>query len=340
MVMSLYPATQKNPKLANVVMRMLDQVMGGQVAEAINDADRVSKGKPTSDNVRRKYWDKTVGTILGGKSSDSEKKKAWDRYQKIGKVTDPELFKEQGVAEGAPIVVALAPIDVRNPKKAQQPQRFMGDIVPPTTPPSTEKRGVKGRPGQRPMPKYEEGVAEGSDSGWIGNPAKWKEAVLQAYGPDVVFKNYTHPGQPGKRSVNAINAQGKQVGVYQRHNKMGMVQPNQQGVEESFGLPLPGTYEQEHDMNQKQSGQHTHNLTTEEVEADPEIAKTMAFAKQHYPSNATKQEAFTKFVIHALRHSEQDDRNQDEEITDLQHQIDLLKAKINVTESADYIDEK
>jgi hypothetical protein len=171
MVMSLYPATQKNPKLANIVMRMLDQVMGGQVAEAINDADRVSKGKPTSDNVRRKYWDKTVGTILGGKSSDSEKKKAWDRYQKIGKVTDPELFKEQGVAEG-------------------------------------------------------------SDSGWIGNPAKWKEAVLQAYGPDVVFKNYTHPGQPGKRSVHAFNTNNKIVGVYQRHNKMGMVQPNLQGVAE------------------------------------------------------------------------------------------------------------
>jgi hypothetical protein len=83
----------------------------------------------------------------------------------------------------------------------------------------------------------EQGVAEGSD-GWIGNPAKWKEAVLQAHGPDVTFKNYSHPGQPGKRSVNAINAQGKQVGVYQRHNKMGMVQPNQQGVAE--GVPQPG----------------------------------------------------------------------------------------------------
>ncbi len=67
---------------------------------------------------------------------------------------------EQGVAEGAPIVVAQAPIGVRNPKKAQQPQRYMGDIVPDTKPPSTEKRGVKGRPGQRPMPKYEEELSE------------------------------------------------------------------------------------------------------------------------------------------------------------------------------------
>jgi hypothetical protein len=70
---------------------------------------------------------------------------------------------EQGVAEGAPIVVAQAPIDIRNPKKAPQPYRNQGDIVPPTKPPSTEKRGVKGRPGQRPMPTYESKVSESSD---------------------------------------------------------------------------------------------------------------------------------------------------------------------------------
>ena len=52
--------------------------------------------------------------------------------------------KKKGFSEGAPIVVALAPIDVRNPKKSPQPYRNKGDIVPDTKPPSTEKRGVKG----------------------------------------------------------------------------------------------------------------------------------------------------------------------------------------------------
>lgn len=93
-VMSLYPRTQNNEKLAATVVKMLDVAIG-----------------------------------------------------------------TQGVAEGAPIVVALAPIDVRNPKKAPQPYRNQGDIVPDTKPPSTEKRGVKGRPGQRPMPKYDEDVS-------------------------------------------------------------------------------------------------------------------------------------------------------------------------------------
>jgi hypothetical protein len=36
-----------------------------------------------------------------------------------------------------------------------------------------------------------------------------------------------------------------------------------QGMEEGFGLPMPGTYEQEHDMDQKQSGHRTHDLTSE-----------------------------------------------------------------------------
>lgn len=60
------------------------------------------------------------------------------------------------------ITVALAPIDVRNPKKPQPQVRYQGDIVPPVKPQSTEKRGVKGRPGQRPMPDYD--VTEDSDN--------------------------------------------------------------------------------------------------------------------------------------------------------------------------------
>jgi glycerol-3-phosphate cytidylyltransferase-like family protein len=74
----------------------------------------------------------------------------------VVKLLDTAIGSEHGVAEGAPIVVAQAPIDIRNPKKAPQPYRNQGDIVPPTTPPSTEKRGVKGRPGQRPMPQHNE----------------------------------------------------------------------------------------------------------------------------------------------------------------------------------------
>ena len=70
---------------------------------------------------------------------------------------------QQGVAEGAPIVVM--PRADRLKKAEPTKVRYQGDIIPPTQPPSTEKRGVKGRPGQRPMPKYdvEEAKKKGAD---------------------------------------------------------------------------------------------------------------------------------------------------------------------------------
>lgn len=90
-----------------------------------------------------------------GKSSEEADEMGYDQALKAAADKVIEILKSQNVKEGAPIVVAQAPIHIRNPKKAQPVQRYMGDIVPPTQPPSTEKRGVKGRPGQRPMPTYE-----------------------------------------------------------------------------------------------------------------------------------------------------------------------------------------
>jgi hypothetical protein len=99
---------------------------------------------------------KGQGVAEGGNPVDHEwYRKQQERKAKAAKRQDQQQ-RQMGVAEGAPIVVAQAPIDVRNPKKAPQPYRNQGDIVPDTKPPSTEKRGVKGRPGQRPMPKYDE----------------------------------------------------------------------------------------------------------------------------------------------------------------------------------------
>jgi hypothetical protein len=73
--------------------------------------------------------------------------------ERMGQFAAP---KKKGVAEGAPIVVMPSPERL---KKAEPTKvRYQGDIVPPTKPPSTEKRGVKGRPGQRPMPKYDEAM--------------------------------------------------------------------------------------------------------------------------------------------------------------------------------------
>ncbi len=113
-----------------------------------------------------------------------QKKTAEKRRQGISRALD--RMSKDDVSEGAPIVVAQAPIDVRNPKKAPQPYRNQGDIVPPTNPPSTEKRGVKGRPGQRPMPKYDESTV--AENAW---DRLQREKALEAAGVGIITKQNT-----------------------------------------------------------------------------------------------------------------------------------------------------
>lgn len=107
-----------------------------------------------------KAWDqqqqKSAASRDRAEKAKAEFEKEWKAKQE----------KEKGVEEGAPIVVAQAPIHIRNPKKAPQSYRNQGDIVPPTNPPSTEKRGVKGRPGQRPMPTSEGAAVEPDPKGY------------------------------------------------------------------------------------------------------------------------------------------------------------------------------
>jgi hypothetical protein len=110
-------------------------------------------------------------------------KTKYERNAEVGAKLKKKISGDQK-NEGAPIVVAQAPIDVRNPKKATQPYRNKGDIVPDTKPPSTEKRGVKGRPGQRPMPKYDEDTSDAmaSTASRLSNKDDGKVAKLRAAG--------------------------------------------------------------------------------------------------------------------------------------------------------------
>jgi hypothetical protein len=178
------------------------------------------------ETVSFTYWDS---------ENNFENPNINDIYQQakeqLGKKLSPENVKEiaravfksfqQGMSEGAPIVVALPPIDVRNPKKAPQPYRNQGDIVPPTQPPSTEKRGVKGRPGQRPMPDYTKDVDE--NQGWaatftneetgqmVGTPAiggMW--AGYQARENQPIDEDYIDEkwSQKYKSSINCANPKG------------------------------------------------------------------------------------------------------------------------------------
>jgi hypothetical protein len=171
------------------ISRALDRMSKEGVAEG--DRPGMKDGRPYSDPLRRHPGNDSYMTpeYLIQKYQDELKKIAAGPYKRpkdvaMYKARIAKLQRQQGVAEGAPIVVAQAPIDVRNPKKAPQPYRNQGDIVPPTKPPSTEKRGVKGRPGQRPMPKYDEGTsnAMADTAKRLSNKDDGKVAKLRAAG--------------------------------------------------------------------------------------------------------------------------------------------------------------
>jgi hypothetical protein len=214
LVMSLYPRTQGNAKLAATVVGLLDAAIGTELNEFAPGSGGGESGRWYTDDqmtdiVGDGWWEDMDVSGNISKQQMIQQAQAWldDQGYSVqvlnaklndddmdwfiqgsfhnpgfakkgvaegGNPVDHEWYRKQqelkakaakrqdqqqrqpDVAEGAPIVVAQAPIDIRNPKKAAQPYRNQGDIVPDTKPPSTEKRGVKGRPGQRPMPQHNE----------------------------------------------------------------------------------------------------------------------------------------------------------------------------------------
>jgi hypothetical protein len=76
---------------------------------------------------------------------------------------------------------------------------------------------------------------------------------------------------------------------------------------------------------------------------DAETDRFLKYAQQHYPNAPTKQQAFIKFVQRALKHSEEEDTQQDSELSKLAQEIEQIKQAINksqVSENSDYVDEK
>lgn len=80
------------------------------------------------------------------------------------------------------------------------------------------------------------------------------------------------------------------------------------------------------------------------IQADPESEKLLRYAQQHYPTAPTKQQAFVKFVQRALKHSEEEDKEQDQEIQQIKGVLNKIQQDhqkiMKVSESQDYLDEK
>ena len=79
-------------------------------------------------------------------------------------------------------------------------------------------------------------------------------------------------------------------------------------------------------------------------EGDVELQQLIRKARQHYPSMPNRQQAFIKFVQRALKHSEEEDTQQDKEIAQIKTELNQIqqdhKKIMKLAENSDYLEEK
>ena len=80
------------------------------------------------------------------------------------------------------------------------------------------------------------------------------------------------------------------------------------------------------------------------IQADPESDALLRFAQQHYPTSHSRKQAFIKFVQRALKHSEEEDTQQDKEIAQIKSELNQIqqdhKKIMKLAENSDYLEEK
>jgi glycerol-3-phosphate cytidylyltransferase-like family protein len=335
MVMSLYPATQNNPKLAANVVAMLDQVMGGQenVAED-KEPDPITNAvlsfyKPVVNDIHKEklpdYVDQARNLLqqtndpkVRSKLIDIFKTGKENPYIQGGIVTTVGALLAGGVLSTAqsmglsPAQTNLALQAILNTVIPTVVSRINGknwaDTIKYTLASAGVGTGIAGAGLLEDSSLSVEELAQISDKalddayhygrstpganfGWLANlqSAKAAKRLIDAGETDIEkISDAIHQGwnvtaaadYKGQLQLDTPTPDEKKL----KRAKLAMQSYSQLPeeekekdrvvarallsalggkVDEGFGLPMPGTYEQEHDMYQKQSGHRTHDLTSE-----------------------------------------------------------------------------
>ena len=278
LVMSLYPAAQKNSKLAQNVVGMFDQVMGAQqVTEGFFGIDSRTKG--AIQNVVSQLsdipgmWDHKAQTFTPeGLEKLKVLLKNEPKYIKYALNLTADDYEAEGVAESA--LKDKADLDAKR-KALQDMERDPGH----------DKEAVR----QRKLDLEKEARSKGL--------SEEKSEVITRTAKDL--KN------PPK--------------IMQHRAKRDMDR------EETYRNAQFG----KDDLDD---------------EGDVELQQLMRKARQHYPSMPNRQQAFIKFVQRALKHSEEEDNQQDQEIKQIKADLNKIeqdhKKIMKVSESSDYLEEK
>lgn len=226
MVMSLYPATQKNPKLAANVVKMLDMGMGGQegVAEGLNEGpfvSRIMNPKNVSIYLKIGKGSKLVATDIPYEILDSYIKKVIQKYPQV-KPTDFSFKFSDKVDEGS------------NHDNPWGPQgNFAGD-----TPVNLGGQTVNK-------------LQVGDIVTYFGQKAR-----IEAMSKTGNTSRITIANKMGGITKDVLTRDLKRTGLSEENG----------GVGGGFGTNYPGTYEQENGPFTHKGGHRTTSLTTESVD--------------------------------------------------------------------------
>ena len=294
LVMSLYPAAQKNSKLAQNVVGMFDQVMGGQqgLAEAINPDitnPEFSHQQQIGDYLYvARYWSKGL------------KITAYDGNKKIGY---------------AELMYQSAPFDdFADPKTT--PKRIWLESEWTKVDPKYQRQGIMST-----MYAYAK---------MLGNSVKPSE--LRSPDAKAAWSSWRQSGDAKHLTSNE--------GVTEDKSKV--------IARTASDLENPPKIMQ-HRAKRDQEREETYRSAQFgrddlDDEGDLELQQLMRKAQQHYPTMPGKQQAFIKFVQRALKHSEEEDNQQDKEINQIKADLNKIeqdhKKIMKVSESSDYLEEK
>lgn len=280
-----------------------------------------------------------------------------------------------GLNEGAPIVVTPRADRLKKPEPTKV--RYQGDIVPPTKPPSTEKRGVKGRPGQRPMP----GVAEAEKK----CPPATQDIALNLQNRQKAIDEYGYgplnPDLPNSKfwmkKVNEWNLDSMEEAQQSLCGNCAAFDIRQdtldciaQGIDSDAPEDAEGVIDagdlgyckflkfkcasrrtcdawvtggplRDKAVEENQGWAATLESDQVDVATDPELVHARRFAKQHYPEFSGDEDlAFAKWVQRGLGHSEKNDREHDRKLKQLTARVAMLQAALEQqAKNSDYIEE-
>ena len=338
MVMSLYPATQKNPKLAANVVAMLDQVMGGQ--EQLAEASYMSLDD-YKNNLQNalpsiiEYYQDELGFIPSKEQLASAVKAAHATMERTG---DTEQAGESLEA----VLDSFVPSNSSNKNSPKIDfKKNLLQVLQQKYPDAEFKIGpdrVESIDGQ--LSVIADTEQEGKYVGcfmWDVSTGPYKGALGIAIKKTTDQLLQANPGKKPALFISGDNQNPEAWSHIAKKLKYKLI-TDEDELEEGFGINYPGTYEQENNMFKGHGQRRIGNLTSENI--DPELINVLQYAQQHYPNSKNKQEAFMKFVQRALGHSKSDDERQDNELERLDKEVDQLQKQVNVTESTDYLEEK